>query len=878
MRGSMRLPARPAARPGPRPTSLLALVVAASACTDLPIIEVGVCGNRVLEAGEDCDGPIPRPEALCGAPTSANACRFTCEDGASCPSGWRCGLDRRCRRPAERLATPERALALVADRVRLADVDGDGALDVVGHTATSLSVRYGDGAGQLDTLRVLGIPRAIGAVAVRDLDLDGRDDVVVPVDEGLFVLRGRRDRSLAPVAATPFVLPADAGATVVPLEADPAAPGREVVLLHGPSMGVIDLGPEVALPAPGKTSADLLGRIPVTRLPGAVRDAFALPMQGAEVVWVITASGAASRADLRPVVVQTVRLPGVLDRGLRFADVNGDGFTDLVAAIRMSDGPRLAVAYWSFSTGRFADACLLGLRLADGSELTGPLAWADLDGDAVADPITSRGVGLSPIEDRQATCGAVTASAPIAADNRRGRWSEAVVADVNGDGRPDVVAAQARFPELDVLLSDGRGGFNPSTVATGGLAVRLVAADFDGDFVDDVAFVRQGGEVDEDEIAVAFGARGARLGAPISMGRLGRVVQLEGTLEARGGAAADRVADLLVTSEPFPDGGPRRASVLLGSAERRLVAPLAVAELGGLARTPLAVVVGDLCRECAVEPCEDAPDLAAVALGLGEAGNEPGLWIVPGAPGAMSTGFGAAAAPDPLPALADFDVACARWLAADLDGDGRAEVIGVDGATSCPDTGAAASRLLRVRRPLADRRCAGPVDLDRSALPTSLVRLLEARVADADGDGDLDLLLAFEGRAQRDEEGRLRRDGAGAAVVWNEGGRLGPDSMTTLATQAAVVGVAPLRLDADDRPELVLLVRRGEGEVVEADGLYLARLAEDLKSYDVPRRIARAPGAVSLAVGDVDGDGLEDVVWGDGELIRVAPAVAQEQP
>jgi hypothetical protein len=73
-------------------------------------------------------------------------------------------------------------------------------------------------------------------------------------------------------------------------------------------------------------------------------------------------------------------------------------------------------------------------------------------------------------------------------------------------------------------------------------------------------------------------------------------------------------------------------------------------------------------------------------------------------------------------------------------------------------------------------------------------------------------------------------------------------------------------------------VRRGEGEVVEADGLYLVRLAEDLKSYDVPRRIARAPGAVSLAVGDVDGDGLEDVVWGDGELIRVAPAVAQEQP
>src|SRR5262249_29616535 len=69
-------------------------------------------------------------------------------------------------------------------------------------------------------------------------------------------------------------------------------------------------------------------------------------------------------------------------------------------------------------------------------------------------------------------------------------------ADVNGDGRPDLVTANSAGNSASVLLGDGAGGFSPSpaaVVATGGTGPRAAAvADMNGDGKPDIVAVNEG--------------------------------------------------------------------------------------------------------------------------------------------------------------------------------------------------------------------------------------------------------------------------------------------------------------------------------------------------------------------------------------------------
>ncbi|MGA7841961.1 MAG: VCBS repeat-containing protein, partial [Candidatus Acidiferrales bacterium] len=55
------------------------------------------------------------------------------------------------------------------------------------------------------------------------------------------------------------------------------------------------------------------------------------------------------------------------------------------------------------------------------------------------------------------------------------------VTDVNGDGRPDIVACLYLSSQCVVYSNDGQGGFARSYFASGATAVELLAADFDND-------------------------------------------------------------------------------------------------------------------------------------------------------------------------------------------------------------------------------------------------------------------------------------------------------------------------------------------------------------------------------------------------------------
>src|ERR1041385_2730989 len=97
----------------------VALACMVLGCTDLAPLSHDVCGNGVVEHGEDCDGE----------PSCDSMCRYSCS-AASCPAGWVCGRDAICRHGTGQLVI-DSSLALPHDALELGDVDGDGADDIV---------------------------------------------------------------------------------------------------------------------------------------------------------------------------------------------------------------------------------------------------------------------------------------------------------------------------------------------------------------------------------------------------------------------------------------------------------------------------------------------------------------------------------------------------------------------------------------------------------------------------------------------------------------------------------------------------------------------------------------------------------------------------
>src|SRR5688572_12681861 len=130
------------------------LVVAAAtslslSCAELPPIEQFACGNGVLEDGEACE--FSEEPYLCGAPETAQECRYLCSGGAPCPPGLGCGVDEECRHGFDEyqqaLGSPYR---IEAHDFNIGDIDGDGFPDIIGFNPAGFTARFGDESGGFD--------------------------------------------------------------------------------------------------------------------------------------------------------------------------------------------------------------------------------------------------------------------------------------------------------------------------------------------------------------------------------------------------------------------------------------------------------------------------------------------------------------------------------------------------------------------------------------------------------------------------------------------------------------------------------------------------------------------------------------------------------
>lgn len=167
---------------------------------------------------------------------------------------------------------------------------------------------------------------------------------------------------------------------------------------------------------------------------------------------------------------------GVGPYAVTSADVNSDGKMDLICANYGSGAGNTLSVLTNKGGGNFvlASSPIVG---------SGPdaVTAADVNGDGKMDLISANiGVGLGTnltVLTNNGTGGFVVASSPLVGT----RPLQVVAADLNGDGKPDLVTANFAGT-LSVLTNSGAGNFVLSTTLTvGGTAMAVLAADMNAD-------------------------------------------------------------------------------------------------------------------------------------------------------------------------------------------------------------------------------------------------------------------------------------------------------------------------------------------------------------------------------------------------------------
>ncbi len=364
---------------GRRPFLLLPLLgVAALSCVDLPVIAENDCGNGFIEPGEDCDYFTPPKSAgtstaaTCNLPGTVDACHWRCASDVQCQtfpvvttadpadagkappaggkvrdgSGWRCGTDHVCRQPQgdNRGKGPFFApvTSLVggnADQLFTGDFDGDGRKDILAMSEAGFALHYfgRDGAES----KSITVPAAPEPPAIGKLTSSPADDFTVDVSRGTGVMRGGIGQTLDPLAYFSIDIAKRYGGSApddMRLFLFDAGSGPKPLVLANLDdvVQVIDASADAGNGVLGTTTGfgrkTLLGSVPVAFLKNqGDRQRFALAYEGTDSVFVVDIT-APKPPQTSPLVVTKVALPAAftVHGSAFFLDVNSDGFTDVI--------------------------------------------------------------------------------------------------------------------------------------------------------------------------------------------------------------------------------------------------------------------------------------------------------------------------------------------------------------------------------------------------------------------------------------------------------------------------------------------------------------------------------------------------------------------
>jgi uncharacterized protein (TIGR03437 family) len=173
-------------------------------------------------------------------------------------------------------------------------------------------------------------------------------------------------------------------------------------------------------------------------------------------------------------------------RSIAVADFNGDGNPDLVTATAAN----AAVVLLGNGSGEFAVAGVAPVGFFPQSVVV-----ADVNGDGKPDIVTANSGSNSVTVLLGNGSGGFSAASgsPITVGMNP---QSVVVADINGDARPDIVTVNLNDNTVTILLGNGGGGFTAapgSPFAAGATPYAVAAADFNGDGRGDIAITDEGG-------------------------------------------------------------------------------------------------------------------------------------------------------------------------------------------------------------------------------------------------------------------------------------------------------------------------------------------------------------------------------------------------